>query len=68
MKNIKHITTNISSNVFYNKIDASALGYKNSKSIVSFSTNANATFAATKNTLLQISSNVKSARLTPRAG
>jgi outer membrane receptor protein involved in Fe transport len=59
-------SANLSSNFFYNTIDATDLGYSKKKSIVSMSTNANATFAITKTTMLQVSSNIRSARLTPQ--
>jgi outer membrane receptor protein involved in Fe transport len=60
----KFFTANMSSNIFYNQIDASNIGYTKSKSIVSFSTNFNSTFTITKNTMLQLSSIYRSARLT----
>ena len=57
---------NLSSNFFYNKIDATDLGYSDKKSIASMSANFNSTFIITKTTMLQISSNYRSARLTPQ--
>jgi len=62
----KSLSTNLSSNFFYNKIDASNLGYSNQRSIVSMSTNFNATATITKTTMLQVSCNFRSARLTPQ--
>lgn len=62
----KLFSGNISGNVFYNRIDATDLGYADNKSIVSFSTNLNTTFTITKNTMLQLSANYRSARLTPQ--
>ena len=62
----KFFSGNISSNIFYNRIDATSLGYTGNKSIVSFSTNLNTTFTLTKNTMLQLSANYRSARLTPQ--
>ena len=59
-------SANMSSNIFYNQIDASNIGYSQTKSIVSFSTNINSTFTITKNTMLQLSANYRSARLTPQ--
>jgi outer membrane receptor protein involved in Fe transport len=59
-------TASWSTNVFYNQINASNLGYIRNRSIMSFSANANATFSFTKNTMLQLSSNYRSARLTPQ--
>lgn len=60
----KFFSGNISGNIFYNRIDATDLGYSNNKSIVSFSTNLNTTFTITKTTMLQLSANYRSARLT----
>jgi len=62
----KFITTNLSSNFFYNQIDASDLGYSNKKSIVSMSINFNSSFTLTKTTMMQISCNYRSPRLTPQ--
>ncbi len=62
----KFFSGNISGNIFYNRIDATELGYAGSKSIVSFSTNLNTNFTITKNTMLQLSANYRSARLTPQ--
>ncbi|MDB5223137.1 MAG: hypothetical protein JWN83_1804 [Chitinophagaceae bacterium] len=63
-KPAKFMSANLSSNIFYNTIDASNLGYTAKKSVVSMSLNFNSTFVITKNTMLQISSNYRSARLT----
>jgi outer membrane receptor protein involved in Fe transport len=65
-KAAKVFTGNISGNFFYNRIDASSLGYSRSKSIVSFSANVNTTFTVTKTSMIQLSSNYRSARLTPQ--
>lgn len=65
-KPFKFIQSNYSANIFYNVIDASNLGYTANKSVISFSTNTNTTISVTKNTMLQISSNFRSARLTPQ--
>ncbi len=59
-------TANLSNNFFYNKIDASGLGYIGTKAIISMSINFNSSFAITKTTMLQLSSNYRSARLTPQ--
>jgi outer membrane receptor protein involved in Fe transport len=59
-------STNLSTNVFYNQIDASNLGYSNKKSIISWSGNLTMDFNPTKTLLFQISSNYRSARLTPQ--
>ncbi len=62
----KFLSANLSSNFFYNQIDASNLGYSSKKSIVSMSTNFNATATITKTTMWQVSCNYRSARLTPQ--
>lgn len=62
----KFFNANMSSNIFYNQIDASNIGYTQTKSIVSFTTNLNSTFTITKNTMLQVGANYRSARLTPQ--
>jgi hypothetical protein len=60
------LTANLSSNVFYNQIDASELGFGDKKSIVSMSANLNTNLSFTKSTLAQLSCNFRSARLTPQ--
>ena len=62
----KFFSGNLSANIFYNQINASNLGYAQSKSIVSFSANANTTFMVTKTSMIQLSGNYRSARLTPQ--
>lgn len=62
----KFFSSNLSTNLFYNQIDGSDLGFIGKKSIVSMSTNFNATFTISKTTVAQISSNFRSARLTPQ--
>jgi len=62
----KFLSSNLSGNFFYNQIDASDLGYSNKKSIVSMSLNFNSTATLTKTTMMQISGNYRSARLTPQ--
>lgn len=62
----KFLSANLSSNFFYNQIDASGLGYSNKKTIISMSTNFNATMSITKTTMWQVSTNYRSARLTPQ--
>jgi outer membrane receptor protein involved in Fe transport len=57
---------NLSSNFFYNSIDATSLGFANNKSIISMSTNLNSTFTLSKTTMWQLSFNYRSARLTPQ--
>lgn len=62
----KFLSASLSSNFSYNQIDASNLGYSKPKSIVSMSTNFNATTTLTKTTIWQVSCNYRSARLTPQ--
>ena len=62
----KFLSSNLSSNFFYNQIDASDLGYSNKKSIISMSLNFNSTATITKTTMMQVSCNYRSARLTPQ--
>jgi len=62
----KFFSSNLSTNFFYNQIDAADLGFIGKKTIVSMSTNFNATFTITKTTVAQVSSNFRSARLTPQ--
>ena len=62
----KLFTTNLSTDIFYNQIDASNLGYSNKKSIISWSGNLTMDFNLTKTLLFQINSNYRSARLTPQ--
>ena len=65
-KPAKFVSANLSANFFYNTIDASNLGYTANKSVVSMSLNFNSTFLITKNLITQVSSNYRSARLTPQ--
>jgi outer membrane receptor protein involved in Fe transport len=60
----KFFSAHLSSNIFYNTINASGLGFAEKRSIVSNSTNFNSTFTFTPNTQLQISCNYRSARQT----
>ena len=62
----KIFSGNLSANIFYSQIDASNLGYSQNKSIVSFSANMNTTFTITKTSMVQLSANYRSARLTPQ--
>lgn len=59
-------SSNLSTNLFYNQINATNLGYFNKKTIISFSTNLNSTFTITPNTMAQLNANYRSARLTPQ--
>jgi hypothetical protein len=56
----------LSTNVFYNRINASNLGYIKNRSVYSASATLTSSFTITKTTMLQVSSNYRSARLTPQ--
>lgn len=60
------LSANLSGNAFYEKIDASNLGFSNYKSTITYSGNmsCNANFSSA--TMIQINSNYRSARLTPQ--
>ena len=62
----RKFTANLNTNFFYNQIDASALGFSSNKSIISMSSNFNTSFELFKNNFVQITSNFRSARLTPQ--
>ena len=62
----KVFSSNFSTNFFYNQINATNLGYFDKKTIISFSTNFNSTISFTPNTMMQVSANYRSARLTPQ--
>ena len=57
---------NLSTNTYYNTIDASSLGYSSNKSTVTWSANLSAGVNITKSTVLQITSNYIARRLTPQ--
>ncbi len=59
-------STNVSTDVFYNQIDASNLGYGNKKSIISWSGHLTFDLNLTKTLMLQLNSNYRSVRLTPQ--
>lgn len=61
-KGIKFMTANLNTNIFYNSIDASALGGSSKKTIVSMSTNLNTLFTITRSTMFQLTSIYRSAR------
>jgi outer membrane receptor protein involved in Fe transport len=62
----KLLTGNLNVNVFYNRIDASNIGYGKEKSIVSWSGTLSLNVNPARTTMLQINSNYRSARLTPQ--
>ena len=59
-------TINLSTNTFYNTIDASGIGYSAKKSSIVWSANLSAGFNLSKSTLLQITSRYTAERLTPQ--
>lgn len=65
-RNGKWFTTNLSANIFYNRINADNLGYAQDRSVVSMFATLNTNFTITKTTMLQLSANYRSARLTPQ--
>ena len=62
----KTATLNVSTNTFYNTIDASSLGYSKNKSIISWSANLSAGINLSKTTVFQITSNYVGKTLTPQ--
>lgn len=62
----KLMNLNLSTNTFYNTIDASSLGYSSNKSIISWSANLSTSLYISKSTTLQLNSNYIAARLTPQ--
>lgn len=62
----KRFSCNLSSNFFYNKINATDLGYFDKKTIISFSTNFNSTINISSNTIGQLSAIYYSSRLSPQ--
>jgi outer membrane receptor protein involved in Fe transport len=63
-RNGKWFSTNLSANIFYNKINADNLGYAQDRSVVSMFATLSTNFTITKTTMLQLSANYRSARLT----
>ena len=62
----KWLNANLSSNIFYNRINADNLGYGSGESIVSASTTLNLNMNFGKGTMMQFMVNHRSARLTPQ--
>jgi outer membrane receptor protein involved in Fe transport len=60
------LQANLNGNVFYDQIDASNLGYTSKKSVVSWSGTFNVTVTPFAATMFEVSSNYRSARLTPQ--
>jgi hypothetical protein len=59
-------SANLSTNAFYEQIDASNLGFSNNKSTVTWSGNLNCNLNLATATMIQINSNYRSSRLTPQ--
>jgi outer membrane receptor protein involved in Fe transport len=57
---------NLSTNTFYNRIDASGLGYSNNKSIITWSANVSTGINLSKSTVIQITSSYVGENLTPQ--
>lgn len=62
----KIVDLNLSTNTFYNTIDASSLGYSSNKSVVSWMANLNASIKVTKSSMVQLNSKYVSEMLTPQ--
>ncbi len=62
----KNTTVNLSSNTYYNKIDASSLGYSSARSNFVWNVALNGNTKITKTTVFQLNANYVSARLTPQ--
>ena len=62
----RSLQANLNGNVFYDQIDASNIGYAGKKSVVSWSGTFNVTVAPWTATMFELSSNYRSARLTPQ--
>lgn len=65
--NIGHlISSNASTNAYYDKIDASNLGYASNSSTIAWSGNWTTSIHASNSLVFQVNSNFNSARLTPQ--
>jgi outer membrane cobalamin receptor len=62
----KWLSYNLSSNLYYDKIDASDLGYSSSKGAMAWYMSLNANFYATQNLAFQVNSRYNSSTLTPQ--
>lgn len=62
----KVATVNLNSNIFYNKIDATDLGYGANKSSYSWYTALNTNFTVSKNWLMQLNAHYTGKRITPQ--
>lgn len=57
---------NLSTNTFYNRIDASGLGYSKNKSIITWSANLSAGINLSKSSVIQVTSSYVGENLTPQ--
>jgi len=62
----KFLSGNLSSNVFYDQIDASNLGYSSNKSNITWSAKISATATITPTTMMQVSASYRAPQLTPQ--
>jgi len=62
----KFLSGNLSSNVFYDQIDASNLGYSNKKSNITWSAKISATATINPTTMIQVSASYRAPQLTPQ--
>ncbi len=60
------LSTNLSTNLFYNQVSATHLGYFGKRNIFAFSTNLNSTCTITPTTMAQFTAIFYSARVTPQ--
>ena len=60
------LAINLNTDVFYDEIDASNLGYSSKKSVVSWSGSGTINLNLTSSLMFQLNSNYRSARLTPQ--
>lgn len=62
----KYATLNLSTNAYYNTIEASSLGYGSNKSIISWSANMSLGMNLSKNSVLQVTSSYTGETITPQ--
>lgn len=62
----KYFSTNLSTNAYYEQIDASNLGFSSNKSTLTWSSKINCNLNLPSGTMIQLNSYFRSARLTPQ--
>lgn len=62
----KYLKLNLSGNIFYNEIDASNLGFTNTKSAISGNMKLGTNINLTKSTIMQLNANYRLTELTPQ--